>query len=543
VTESPVLVGALAAALIAYLLATPPVPDLAAQVARADLVQRAGETVLWLGWFGGLHLPSYSAISPGLMAHVGVPATGAAATAASVLAMARLLRTSLRPRLGAAAYLLTALANLLDGRITFAVSLATGLWCLVVLTQVTPRVGGPLGAGLAVLTCLTSPLGGLFLALATSTLVLAGGRHGGRHAARRYRSALSVSLLVALTMAVTLVLFPGVGEMPFSITDFLPAAGCTVAVALCCRESRLRSGAALYLVLELFFLIHPMAVGANITRLAWLFALPLLVAYGRLPRRALVLTAATAALLPGLDLVGQLSAAADASAHAAFYQPLVAALTADQAARPSTLGQRVEVVDSRNHWASAYVAGRFTLARGWERQADRTYNPIFYGAAPLDAASYRRWLDDLAVGWVAVPAGPLDYASVDEARLVATRPGYLVKIWSDSSWTLYRVAQARPLASPATVVRVDDRAVVIDVGEVTTVHVAIRWSPYLVVTDAAGRRQGCVAKAGDWTQVRVPAAGRYTVTADFAGNLRHGPPGCGDPSTKTGISRLVSFGS
>jgi hypothetical protein len=517
-----VLVAALAASMGAYLLATPQVPDLAAQVARADLVRRAGDSVWWSGWFGGVHLPSYSAVSPVLMAHVGVPATGAVATAFAVLAMSRLLKASPRAWLGTAAFLVTATANLLDGRITFAVSLATGLWCLVALVEGSPAAQAVFGGGLAVLTCLTSPLGGLFLALAAATLLVVR-----RQWWPQARPALLVLLLLGVTMAATLALFPDIGEMPFPAVNFLPAAACTVAVGLSCPDPRLRAGAALYLLVQVAFLVHPMAVGVNITRLAWIFALPLLVAYGRLPRRALAVAAMTAALLPAVDLTGQLRAAADASSQADFYRPLVAALAADQAAHPGTLGQRVEVVDSRNHWASTYLAGHVTLARGWERQADRAYNPIFYGEGPLDAASYRRWLDGLAVGWVAVPAGPLDYASVAEARLVATRPSYLVPAWSNSSWTLYRVAYARPLASPATVVRVDDRAVVIDVGAVTTFDLAIRWSPYLVVTDAAGQRQGCLGPAGGWTVVRVPAPGRYIVTPDFDGNLRHGAPGCG----------------
>jgi len=517
-----VLVAAITAAMGGYLLATPPVPDLAAQVARADLVRRTGETVWWLGWFGGLHLPSYSAVSPVLMAHLGVPATGAIATALSVPAMARLLRASPRSRLGTAAFLVTASANLLDGRITFAVSLATGLWCLVALTEGTPAARAWFGGGLAVVTCLTSPLGGLFLALAAATFAVV--------RRRWWRLALPgvlVVLFLAMTMAATLALFPGVGEMPFPLLNFLTAAACAIAVAMCCPEPLMRGGAVLYLLALLCFLVHPMAVGNNITRLAWIFALPLLVACGRLPRRPLLLLALTAALLPATDLTGQLRAAADASASPAFYRPLAVALASDQATHPSTLGQRVEVVDSRNHWASTYLAGRFTLARGWERQADRAYNPIFYDVTPLGAASYHRWLDGLAVGWVAVPAGPLDYASVDEARLVATRPDYLLPIWSNRDWTLYRVVHAPALARPATVVRVDDRAVVIDVGAVTTVHLAVRWSPYLVVTDRAGRRRGCVGIAGGWSYVRVPAPGRYTVTADFDGNLRHGQPRCG----------------
>jgi hypothetical protein len=517
-----VLGAALAAAMGGYLLATPPVPDLAAQVARADLVRRTGQTVWWLGWFGGLHLPSYSAVSPVLMAHVGVPATGAIATALAVLAMARLMKASPRSRLGTTAFLVTASANLLDGRITFAVSLATGLWCLVALTEGAPAARAWFGGGLAVVTCLTSPLGGLFLALAAATLAVVRRRWW-----RLGLPGLLVLQFLALTMAATLALFPDVGEMPFPLVNFLPAAACAVAVALCCPEPQLRRGAVLYLLTLFCFLVHPMAVGTNITRLAWIFALPLLVACGRLPRKALALVALTAALLPAVDLTGQLRASADASSRAAFYRPLTVALAAEQATHPGTLGQRVEVVDSRNHWASTYLAGRFTLARGWERQADRAYNSIFYDVTPLHAESYHRWLDDLAVGWVAVPAAPLDYASVDEARLVATRPAYLVTIWSTRDWTLYRVVHARPLARPATVVRVDDRAVVINVGAVTTVHLAIRWSPYLVVTDPAGGRQGCVDSAGGWTYVRVPAPGRYTVTADFDGNLRHGQPRCG----------------
>jgi hypothetical protein len=536
-----VLVAALTVAMGGYLLATPPVPDLAAQVARADLVRRTGGTVWWLGWFGGLHLPSYSAVSPVLMAHVGVSATGAIASALAVLAMARLLKASPRPRVGAAAFLATASANLLDGRITFAVSLATGLWCLVALTEGAPAARAWFGGGLAVVTCLTSPLGGLFLALAAATLTVVRRRWW-----RPRVPGLLVLLFLAVTMAATLALFPDVGEMPFPLVNFLPAAACAVAIALCCPQPLIHGGAVLYLVALVCFLVHPMAVGTNITRLAWIFALPLLVACGRLPRKALALVVMTAALLPAVDLTGQLRASADVSSSRTFYLPLTAALAADQATRPKTLGQRVEVVDSRNHWASTYLAGRFTLARGWERQADRAYNSIFYDEAPLDAESYHRWLDSLAVGWVAVPAAPLDYASIDEARLVATRPDYLVAMWSNHDWTLYRVVQARQLARPATVVHVDDRAVVIKVGAVTTVHLAIRWSPYLVVTDGSGRRRGCIGSAGGWTYVRVPAPGRYTVTADFDGSLWHGQPRCGrqsliGSSTKTGISRSVRF--
>ncbi|MGZ4609888.1 MAG: hypothetical protein ACXV2H_06495, partial [Actinomycetes bacterium] len=475
------LVGAAAASLAGYLVAPPPVPDLAAQVARADVVQRVGETVWWLGWFGGLHLPIYSVTSPSLMAAVGAPATGVLATATAALAMARLLRPALRPRLAAACFFLTDLANLLDGRVTFAVSLALGLCCLLSLTISRPRLRAVVAGALGLLTCVTSPLGGLFLGLAAVTLVIVRGAH--------WRAALHLSLLLVSTLLATAVLFPGAGRMPFDLRSFLPAVACTAAVAVACREPWLRTGAVGYLILQLLFLVHPTAVGVNITRLAWIFTLPLAVAYGRLPRRGLAIVAVAGFLLPAADLASQLQTATDASAHEAFYRPLLAALAADGAAQPATRGQRVEVVDTRGHWASVYVARHYGLARGWERQADRSFNPLFYGDGRLDDASYRGWLTQLAVGWVAVPRAALDYASVREAALIARHPTYLRPIWSSGTWTLYRVVDAAPLATPATVLRVDDR--VLTLGVVApVVHLAVRWSPYLVVTDRSGSLVG-----------------------------------------------------
>jgi hypothetical protein len=275
------------------------------------------------------------------------------------------------------------------------------------------------------------------------------------------------------------------------------------------------------------FLAYPGAVGMNVTRLAWVFAVPLVVAWAPLPRRAVAVLAMAAALLPAIDLGRQLVAASDPSSQSAFYRPLVAALAADQAARPHTLGQRVEVVDTRNHWAAAQIARHHALARGWERQADRANNPLFYATGRLDPASYHAWLSELAVGWVAVPAAELDYASVSEARLVSTGLPYLQAIWSNADWTLYRVLNAPGLATPGTVLEIDDRGLTI-AARATTVRLALRWSPYLVVTTASGRPvAGCVGERDGWTFIHVPAPGTYRVVADFDGQLRGSQSGCG----------------
>jgi hypothetical protein len=514
-----VLSLAFATVLAVYLIAPPRVPDLAAQVARTELVHRVGLTVWWQGWFGGLHLPTYSALSPWVMSVLTPPLTGALAAVAAAAAMSRLLRSSLRPTAGMIAFLITDTANLVDGRITFGVGLATGLWCLAVMQQEPSRSRAWATGSLAVLTCLTSPLAGLFLAMAMVTRLLV------ERAPVRHH--LAVVSLVAGSLAATGVLFPGFGSMPFDPITVLPALGCTAGIAVFCHEPRIRVGALVYLVMVLGFLAYPGAVGMNVTRLAWIFTVPLVVAWAPRSRRTVAVLALAAALLPAVDLGRQLVAASDPSSQSAFYRPLVAALAADQAARPHTLGQRIEVVDTRNHWASAQIARHHALARGWERQSDRANNPLFYASGRIDQASYHAWLSELAVGWVAVPAAELDYASVREAELVSTGLPYLEVIWSNADWTLYRVLSAPGLATPGTVLEIDDRGLTI-AAHATTVRLALRWSPYLVVTTAYGRRvAGCVGERDGWTFINVPVRGTYRVVADFDGQLRGGQSHCG----------------
>src|SRR5690242_1776753 len=79
-----------------YLAWTPVSPDLAAQLARADLVRRAGNVSWWTGWFGGLSLPTYSLVTPQLMAWLGVALTGAVATVVGCCGAAVLLRAAPR---------------------------------------------------------------------------------------------------------------------------------------------------------------------------------------------------------------------------------------------------------------------------------------------------------------------------------------------------------------------------------------------------------------------------------------------------------------
>jgi hypothetical protein len=202
--------------------------------------------------------------------------------------------------------------------------------------------------------------------------------------------------------------------------------------------------------------------------------------------------------------VGQeLRRSGDASASRSFYTPLITELE-----KRWDGTRRVEVIDPRTHWSSAYVAEKIPIARGWERQVDDARNPIFYGRARLDAASYRQFLDQYAVGWVALPDAKLDFAATAEARLVRRGLDYLTPVWHGGAWTLYAVSRPAPLVSGTLTAT--------SVGR-SSVHLAapsagasgvlqLHWSRWLQTNN------GCLRKQGDWTYVQAKRAGPVTVS-------------------------------
>ena len=68
---------------------------------------------------------------------------------------------------------------------------------------------------------------------------------------------------------------------------------------------------------------------------------------------------------------------------------------------------RVEIPSTYRHWEAAYAAPQVLLARGWERQLDIVYDPIFY-SKPLTEQSYHAWLTSNGVAFVALPDARLD---------------------------------------------------------------------------------------------------------------------------------------
>jgi hypothetical protein len=261
-------------------------------------------------------------------------------------------------------------------------------------------------------------------------------------------------------------------------------------------------------------------VGLNLTRMVWLLAAPLIVGFGHRPDKHVVALTGLALIFPAIDVSWQLAEAESPSASQSYYTPLLDQLTT-RMNTDQRIGQRIEVVEPQTKGAARYVGESMPVARGWERQADVADNPIFYTDDALDATSYRTWLDDLAVAYVAVPKTKLDFASVDEAKLITGGLPYLHAVWHNSDWTLYRVLDSTPLARHAQVLAVDGNQLRLWVPRPGRVRLQIRWSSHLAVLDgsqavsAGVRANGCLSQAGQWTVLHAHRMGAYVLTSDF----------------------------
>ena len=112
-----------------FLLLPPMNTDLAAQLARADFASRYPVSIIDFRWFGGTVEYGYTLWASAVMAHLGTKLTGAVAAVVGTWYTVRLLHRlgPSRPILGGIAAAITQVANVVEGRITFACGLACGL--------------------------------------------------------------------------------------------------------------------------------------------------------------------------------------------------------------------------------------------------------------------------------------------------------------------------------------------------------------------------------------------------------------------------------
>jgi hypothetical protein len=494
--------GLLAAALgAAYLIIQPDSADHAAQVFRSGLFANDG-IVTWDNfWFGGHHLPGYGILLPLLSALIGPRLVGVLAAIAAALLFSAIAydRFGERARLGVIWFATATSISLFTGRLTFALGVAIAL-CAVLAAQKGHRL---LAILFAALTPLASPVAALFLACGVVAYAIAERRRRGLELA-----VITVGIALLISAA-----FPEGGTEPFDFSSFEPAILVAIAVfvALPPEERLLRYGVAAYgTALAAAFLIQS-PMGGNATRMGALLLGPVL-AFGlwRRQRFALVLLVPVLVYWQWSPVVRDLEEVnAQPSVSAGYYAPLVDFLRG----QPNRDAQRIEVLPEAHHWESAYVPDGLYIARGWERQLDRKLNPLFYQSAPLTGTQYRSWLDDLGVGFVAVPNAPLDYAALGEKRLIKRGPPrYLERVFRSDNWTVYAVRNPSPLAIGGKMVKLTPQGFVVDASAPGTVLVRVHWTPYWSIEQGTG----CVEQApGGYTMIDVTTPGRFRVGIDF----------------------------
>jgi hypothetical protein len=428
---------------------------------------------------------------------VGVIATIVAALLFSAIAYDRF---GDRARLGVFWFATATAISLFTGRLTFALGVAVAL-CAVLAVQRGHRATAVV---FAALTPLASPVAALFLACGVVAYAIA----------ERSRKGLELAVVAVGVALLINTAFPEGGTEPFDFSSYEPAILVAIAVfvALPPEERLLRYGVAVYgAALSGAFLIQS-PMGGNATRLGSLLLGPIL-AFGlwRRQRFALVLLVPVLIYWQWSPVVRDLEEVnAQPSVTAGYYAPLIDFLRG----QPHRDSQRVEVLPEAHHWESAYVPHGIYIARGWERQLDRKLNPLFYQSAPITGPEYRSWLDDLGVGYVAVPRAPLDYAALGEKRMLKKGPpSYLKKVFHSKNWTVYAVTNPSSLAIGGTMVKLTPQGFVIDADAAGTVLVRVHWTPYWSIEQGTG----CVEQApGGYTMLDVTTPGRFRVGIDFS---------------------------
>jgi len=473
--------------------------DLSAALARAEWASRYPGSAYLFSWYDGIHPASYSLLAPYLLAVVGTRlAMAAAAVVSAALLTLLLVRHQVpRPRAAAVWVGVALWTELSAGRAAFTLGLAAALGCVFVADVSRPRTWGRLLAAgvLALLCCLLSPVAALFLGIVAAAFAVA-----------RHWALAAVVLVAAYLPLAAMALFSDGGYQPLNAQSWLPPLVTLAAVLLLIpRHWRLlRTGAIVYGLGVLLALAVPSLIGSNVARLGELLAGPLLVGLSSTRHRWLLAIALSGAAVwqvaqPAADL---------AQGNAPAYAPQTAALVRELEALNADTA-RVEAVPQYGHWESQELASVVPLARGWERQVDIERNPLFY-AGVLTPPEYYDWLRYNAVRYVAISTGTPDPAAVAEAATIREGQPWLVLIWHNAFWRLYRVTAATPLASPpATVTGSTPAEISLRMSRPGTTIVRVHWSPLLRAAGAV------VAQAGPWTSLTVRRSGSYVLDAPY----------------------------
>jgi len=504
--------------------------DLPAQLYRIANFRANGLTIWDSQWFGGHWTLNYSVLFPAIAGEIGVPAVTVLAAAMAALAFDRLAVAHLGSggRAAAIVFAVGTAAQSAIGQLPFLAGEALGLCACWAAS----RNRWAAAAVLALGASLTSPLAGAFVMIAMAGWGLSR-LPASRHPGRLVRAG-AVILAGGMPIGVSAVLFPGQGIMPYPGLDF--AWEMLIAATLWLVAGRahpsVRSGVLVFGVAATISAVVPSAVGGNIGRMEDVLAVPLAVAFlwpkrGLVGRLALPIVVVPMMLSQWSPAWGAMTSnSSQPSTDRSYFAPLVAALTAAAANGPAG---RVEVVPTKFHWESVYVAPVMPLARGWERQLDVADDPLFYGdSADLDDTSYTAWLIDNGVRFVALADAPLDYSGTAEGRLVAAGVPGLRMVWRSAHWRLYQVeGNSGIVAAPARLLSQSGDRVDVSTPKAGPVLIRVRYSPDWELASGVG----CIAAApaplgkeggGTWVTVNAPRAEQFSLRL----SLRPDREGC-----------------
>jgi hypothetical protein len=503
---------------ILFVLVRPDVNDLWAARARASAVDHGVGLTYWFSWFGGGTTPgNYSVVTPYLCALLGTEVVGAlAAVAATILATLAVRRTN-HPLPAAWAAAVAAGINLWSGRIPFLLGSVAAVGAVIAVRH--QRRAAAIVVTL--LSILASPVSGAFICMGLSGTFLT-------TRTRQYRPIIAWTVGSALLgLLGVAVLFSTPGPEPFSMWMFIEVVAGLLWLWWAWPADHVRVTMAWSVLVCLALFVIPNGMGSNFARFVF-FCLPAVVLATSSRRLRVALLGVVPALLMGLQgTVVDLVNAARPISSVGYYHSLAARLDKISDLR----NYRVEVVNHGAHAGYDALLQHALLARGWETQEDVALNSSLQ-QDPLDPVTYKVWLDNNAVGYVALPASSV--GGYPEYTLVQKhRAGYLHQIWSNDDWELFRVADATPIVGrPGSVTTHDQKSMTIRVPCRCTIPVRVRWSKFLTATlQAPGLRHGktvdarpkVTAKVGDdgsgWTTLTTTQPGVYVLRGSFRGGL------------------------
>jgi len=362
------------------------------------------------------------------------------------------------------------------------------------------------------LTSLASPVAGAFLAIAVGGLLIDIWlqRRSGDRPSLVLPGALFV--LTLTPVAVASVLFPDPGVFPFRWAAFAGVVAALVALVIVLppteRVLRLSAGLAALVSIPLFVVANPL--GGNMTRIVVFFVAPVLAAATWRRRRTLVVAASVPLalwlVLPGVAAAEHLG---DPAADAEYYTAVT-----DYITQAGGAPGRVEVPFTAGHWEVDYIASEVPIARGWERQVDMDRNEVLYDD-DLSSAEYKRWIDEHAVRWIALPDIEIDDGGLAERALLEGGLSWVRAPHVIDNWHIWEVVDPSPIVEePGRLISESPEEIVISVPTAGSVLVRTWYTPYW---SASGTGRACVeSTADDLVKIVVTTPGVIHLRPQFS---------------------------